>query len=362
MSEKINTTNMKPIRLLTVIALMTSVISGCNQQNQAGRPDGSDLLEAEQREIAVRTEALKLTTIARTIDYTASLEAFEEVHLAPASPGRINNIYVEPGNRVSKGQKLFTMDQTQMHQAEIQLENLKTDLQRLSTLLETGDIPQQQYDQMKTQVDVTESNVEFLRENTVIFAPFAGIITAKYFENGEMYSGAPNTAAGKAAVVTLMQMNPVKAIVNISEQYMPLVNFGMDATIISDVFDGEEFKGKVSLIYPTVDPMTRSFEVEITVPNSTMRLKPGMFVRVSMFLGEEEAFVVPSNVVLQQEGTNNRYVFVNKDGIAERYTVQLGKRYDEMIEIISDELVAGDMLIVDGQTKLTYGDKISVVK
>ncbi len=352
---------MKPIRLLPIIALMIATATGCNQQNQAGRLAGADAEMTEEEEVVVRTQALEFSTIARTIDYTATLEAFEEVHLAPASPGRVNNIYVEPGDRARKGQKLFAMDETQLHQAEIQLGNLKTDLQRLSTLLETGDIPQQQYDQLKTQVEVTESNVEFLRDNTIIYAPFTGIITGKYFENGEMYSGAPNTAAGKAAIVTLMQVNPVKAVVNISEQYMPLVKAGMDATIGVDVFPDDQFKGKVSLVYPTIDPMTRSFKVEITVPNNNMKLKPGMFVRVSMFLGEEEAFVVPANVVLQQEGTNNRYVFVNRNGIAKRYPVRIGKRYDEMLEIITDDLTVGDMLVVDGQTKLTDGDKIKVV-
>lgn len=361
MSVKINIINMKAIRLLPIIALLIAAATGCNQQNQAGRLAGTDEELTEDREIVVRTQALDLSNIARTIDYTATLEAFEEVHLAPASPGRVNNIYVEPGDRVRKGQKLFAMDETQLHQAEIQLGNLKTDLQRLSTLLETGDIPQQQYDQLKTQVEVTESNVEFLRENTIIYAPFTGTITGKYFENGEMYSGAPNTSAGKAAIVTLMQVNPVKAVVNISERYMPLVKEGMDATIGVDVFPDDQFKGTVSLVYPTVDPMTRSFQVEITVPNNNNKLKPGMFVRASMFLGEEEAFVVPANVVLQQEGTNNRYVFVNRNGIAKRYLVRIGKRYDEMLEIITDDLTVGDMLVVDGQTKLIDGDKIKVV-
>lgn len=352
---------MKPIKLLPVFIILTAVMAGCNQQNRAGDQAVNDSEPTEEKEILVRTQALELSTIARTIDYTATLEAFEEVHLAPASPGRVEKIYVEPADRVSKGQKLFAMDQTQLHQAEIQLSNLKTDLDRLATLLETGDVSQQQYDQLKTQVEVTESNVKFLRDNTVIYSPFAGVITGKYFENGEMYSGAPNTAAGKAAVITIMQVNPVKAVVNISESYLPLVDEGMDAGITVDVFPDREYDGKVSLVHPTVNPMTRSFEVEITVPNNDNRLKPGMFVRVSMFLGEEEAFVVPSNIVLQQEGTNNRFVFLDRNGTAEMHMVDIGKRYDEMLEIISDELQVGDMLVVNGQTKLTSGDKINVV-
>lgn len=362
MSYKTNINKMKPGTFLAIIAALILLAAGCQPQNKEGQAAGTETEQAEEKEFVVRTSPLKLETVKRTIDYTATLEAFEEVHLAPASPGRVEAVHVEAADRVSRGQKLFAMDQTQLHQAEIQLGNLKTDLNRLETLLETGDVAQQQYDQMKTQVEVTETNVEFLRENTVIYAPFNGVITGKYFENGEMYSGAPNTAAGKAAVVTLMQINPVKAIVNISERYLPQVEVGMEADIAVDVFPDREYSGKVSLVHPTVDAMTRSFEVEVTVPNNDMKLKPGMFVRVSLFLGEESAWVVPSNVVLQQEGTNNRFVFVDRNGTAVREMVKVGKRFDDMIEIISDDIQAGDMLVVDGQTKLTDGDKIKVVK
>ena len=345
---------------LSIIAILAAFIAGCGQQDQDSQTAGAGADESQ--EPTVRTQALELSTVQRTIDYTAGIEAFEEVHLAPASPGKINEIMVEVADRVDKGQKLFVMDRTQLHQAEVQLANLRTDLERLSTLIETGDIPKQQYDQVKTQVEVTESNVEFLKENTLIRAPFAGLVTGKYFENGEMYSGAPNTAAGKAAVVTLVQIKPVKAVVNISEKYLPDVKTGMEVLILTDVYPEETFNGKVSLVSPTVNPLTRSFEVEIRLPNFDMRLKPGMFVRVSISLGKEEAYLVPSNVVLQQEGTNNRYIFVNRNGEAVRHRVQTGKRFDERIEIISEELAEGDMIIVEGQAKLDDGDKIKVVK
>ncbi len=362
MIKRINIREMKYSTLFSIIAILAAFSAGCGQKDQGDQAAGTDAGEARAQEVVVRTQALELSEVQRTIDYTAGLEAFEEVHLAPASPGRINEIFVEPADRVKKGRKLFTMDKTQLRQAEIQLENLKTDLERLSALLETGDVPRQQYDQMKTQVEVAESNVEFLRENTTIYAPFPGMITGKYFEDGEMYSGSPNTAAGKAAVLTLMQMNPVKAIVNISEQYLPNVKEGMEAEILADVYPGESFKGRVSLVYPTVNPVARSFEVEITLPNHDMRLKPGMFVRVAISLGEDAAYLVPANVVIQQEGTNNRYVFVSRNGEALRHSVQTGRRYDEKIEIISDELAEGDMIIVEGQAKLNDGDKIKVIK
>ncbi len=361
MIKETNTGKMKTRNLIWIVIPLTVIAYACNPKGQADNALSADQVSDQEKRIVVSTNVLGITKISRTIDYTATLEPFEEVHLAPASPGRISEIYVEEGDKVKKGQKLFAMDQTQLHQAEIQLSSLKTDLDRLSALLKTGDIAQQQYDQLKTQVELTESNVDFLKKNTVIYSPFGGTVTGKYFENGEMFGGAPNTTAGKAAIVTLMQLNPVKAIVNISEQYYPHVTEGMPAVVTTDVYDGKVYNGKVSLVHPVVNSMTRSFEVEITVPNAGEKLKPGMFVRVSMFLGEEEAYVVPSNVVLQQEGTNNRYVFTDRNGTARRQMVKVGKRFDEMVEISGEGLETGDMLVIQGQTKLSDGDKISVV-
>jgi len=194
-------------------------------------------------------------------------------------------------------------------------------------------------------------------------APFNGIITGKYFESGEMYSGAPSASSGgKSGIVTLMQINPVKVIVNISEQYYPLIKRGMPVQITSDVFSGETFKGKIYMVHPTVNAMTRSFEVEIEVPNSNEKLRPGMFVRASMDLQQVEAFVVPASTVLIQEGTNIKYVFVENGGTVTRVDVTMGKRFDEMLEIISEKLKGGEMLVSQGQVKLVTGDKVEVTE
>lgn len=193
-------------------------------------------------------------------------------------------------------------------------------------------------------------------------APFNGIVTGKYFEDGEMYSGAPSSPSGKSAVVTIMQINPLKVIVNLSEQYYPLIHRGMKAEISADVYGGEKFTGTVYRISPTIAPATRSFSVELEVPNGSERLKPGMFVRVAMDMGEVETFVVPANTVLVQEGTNTRFVFVNENGIARRKEVVPGKRYDDKIEILSGNLKEKDKLVTQGQSRLIDGDKIEIEK
>ena len=124
----------------------------------------------------------------------------------------------------------------------------------------------------------------------------------------------------------------------------------------------KRFTGTVFRIAPTVNAVTRSFNVELELPNRNEILKPGMFVRVAMDLGEVETFVVPANTVMIQEGTNLRYVFVAENGDAKRVSVEIGKRFDDKLEIISDVFKEGDQLITEGQSRLIAGDKVDVVK
>ena len=354
---------MTHLSTIPVILVSAILIAGCSSKTKspaATSPDSS--LVVEKAIIPVKVASLAKTKIARTIDYTASILPFEEVNMAPSTPGRIDKIYVEVGDKVKRNDKLFLMDRTQLYQLKLQLSSLAKDLSRLDTLLKSGSAKQQQYDQLKTQYDVTRTNVDFMNDNTLMLSPFAGIVTGKYFENGEMYSGTPTTQSGRSAVVTVQQVNPLKVNVSISEQYYPLIKKGMKAEIIADVYKNEKFVATVFRIAPTINSGTRSFNVELELPNRNDLLKPGMFIRVSMDLGEVETFVVPANTVLVQEGTNTRFVFVERTKIARRIEVTIGKRFDDQLEIISDNLKEGDNLVTQGQAKLINGDKLEIVK
>jgi membrane fusion protein (multidrug efflux system) len=348
---------MNYIKTISVILISTLIIAGCSS-NKTVDPNSATTTNL----VPAKAITLAKTKIARTIDYSATALPYEEVNMVPSTPGRVDKIYVEVGDKVNKGDNLFLMDRTQLYQLELQLASLEKDLNRLDTLLKVGSAKQQQYDQLKTQYDVTKTNVDFMEENTLIKAPFSGIITGKYFEDGEMYSGLPTTQTGRAAVVTVMQLNPLKVNVSISEQYYPLIKKNMIASVKADVYENEVFTGKVTRIYPTINSSTRSFIVELEVPNNKDLLKPGMFLRISMDLSEVETFVVPANTILVQEGTNNRYVFISENGVAKRVEVILGKRFDDKIEILSDNIKEGDLLVNEGQAKLIDGDKLDLTK
>ena len=315
----------------------------------------------DSKKEVVKVMELQYQTVARSVEYPATLKAYEEVHLAPASPGRIEGIFAQVGDRVSKGTALVQMDRTQLHQAEIQLKNLELDFNRLDTLAKVGSIAMQQYDQLKTQYTVAKSNVEFLRDNTRLLAPFNGVVSGRYFEPGELYSGAPNTQAGKAAVLSIVQIDRLKAVVSLSEKYFPFVKTGMETNVVSDIYKERVFPGRVYRIYPTIDPLNRTFSIEVLVDNREGLLRPGMFSRVTFDLDEEKAVLLPSVAVLKMQGSNDRYLFIEKNGVAQRVAVTIGKRYDDDIEVFSDKLNPGDRIIVTGQARLVDGVSVQVV-
>jgi membrane fusion protein, multidrug efflux system len=354
---------MNYIKKLSALMIGVLILAGCS--SKSGKTDSAQSTASASNEkpaVPVKVAVLSKSKISRTIDYTATVLPYYEVNVVPSAPGRIEKIFVEVGDRIKKGDDLFLMDRTQLFQQKVQLSSLAKDLARLDTLLKTGSAKQQQYDQLKTQYDVTKTNVDFMEQNTLLKSPFDGIVTGKYFENGEMYSGTPTTQSGRSAVVTVMQVNPLKINVSISEQYYPLIRKGMKAEVVADVYENEKFKASVYRIYPTVNASTRSFIVELELQNRNDLLKPGMYVRVSMNLAEVETFVVPANTVLVEEGTNIRFVFIAKENIAERIEVEIGKRFDDKLEIITDKIKEGDKIISEGQARLINGDKIEINK
>ncbi len=315
----------------------------------------------EEEKIPVRVQKLEKMVVSRTLDYTANLQADEQVFYAPASAGRIHKIYVEVGDRVKKGQLLVEMDKTQLVQAEAQFENIKTEYNRAVQLKKTNSISQQAYDQAVTQYEMNKANLEFLRENTRMIAPFDGVVTGKYFENGEIYSGGAFGGASKPSIIALEKINPLKAYVNLSEQYFLQVKEGTSVSLKSAIFPDRTFEGKVKIVYPTIDPASRTFSVEVQIPNAKEELRPGMYATMNFAVNQTEAMVAPAIAILKLQGSNARYAFLNRDGRAKRVDITLGKRFEDKVEISSPDIKEGDELVVVGQGRLVDGSLLDVL-
>ncbi|MFA6887507.1 MAG: efflux RND transporter periplasmic adaptor subunit [Fermentimonas sp.] len=314
---------------------------------------GQSASESEtSQKTKVRVEEVSLVPVDQISTFTATVEADKVNNIAPAMGGRIRQIYVDVGSYVKKGQVLVAMDAATFSQQETQVATLRRDYERYRELYEVGGISKQQLDQAKTQLDVAETAMENLSENTRLISPLSGVVTARNYDPGDVAMQLP--------ILTIESMNPVKVTLNVSERYYSQVSIGMPVEVQADALGDEVFEGKISLIYPTIDPMSHTFTVEVTVPNSNQKLRPGMFSRVKMNFGSNDRPLLSDRAVLKQVGSNDRYVFVEENGKAVYTLVQLGVRIDDKYEILSG-LNAGDKVIIHGNTNLIDGSEVEVV-
>lgn len=337
---------------LTVFALAALIMASCG-----GKKEEKTATTSKKEAEKVKVQVLQSERIAKNIELAATLEGYETMNISPSITGHIEHIYVQVGSRVAKGASLVRMDQTQLNTTRINLSSVKVELDRMTALKASGTVSQQAYDQLKTQYDQLVESERFQNENTHVKAQFAGVISAKNYEDGEMYAGAP--------ILTLTQINKLKTLVSIPESFYPLVKPGMKLEIRSDIYKGQTFPASIEIVYPTIDPMTHTFQCKLSIPNGGEKLRPGMYVKATLALGEVDAIVVPYQSVLKLTGSNDRYVFTNQDGTAHRVAVTLGQRYDDRIEIIPvtpGDLKEGDQLVVTGQGRLVDGATLEVIK
>jgi len=329
-----------------LFAMLASAMVSCGPKTQEA--------EQQERKELVETSVLRESEIVRCLEFSTTLQGYLTMNVAPSLTGKIEKIFVEVGSPVEKGTLLVRMDQNQYNTTKLTYANLGVEMQRLSALREMGAVSQQAYDQTKLSYDQTKENLDFLEENTFFEAPFKGVISAKNYEDGELYSGQP--------ILVLTQIHKLKALINIPESYFPYVKEGMQVDIKSDIYADKVFPASIEIIYPTVDASSHTFQAKLVIPNASAKLRPGMYVHTTMDMGLAKALLVPYSSVIKLPGSNDRYLFVDEGGRAKRVFVKTGQRVDEKIEVISDELKTGDKIVTLGQGKLVDGTALNVTR
>ena len=285
--------------------------------------------------------------------YSSTVEAFAVNNIAPQTGGRIDKIKVDVGDFVSKGQVLAIMDAAQLDQTRMKLQNDSTELGRLKSLYLQGGVSKSDYDAAEMAYNVSRRSYENLLENTVLRSPLNGVVSARNYDKGDMYSGKP--------IFVVEQITPVKLLVGISETDYTKVKKGDKVKITADALPNQEFTGTVNKIYPTIDPGTHTFTTEIIVPNGDKALRPGMFARVSVEFGVNHSVVIPDVAVVKQQGSSVRIVYVvQPDSTVKSTVVTLGRHFGSSYEILNG-LNEGDQVAAKGSTSLRDGDKVKVV-
>lgn len=336
----------RSIQLIALLAV--AVLGACSGDKEKATTEKVD------EKPRVKLADVKARPVEQIHEYTATVEAEVKNNIAPSTPVRIDRIFVEVGDHVSKGQKLVSMDEATLKQTEFQLDNQKIEFNRMDELYKVGGASKSEWDAAKMALDVKQSAYDNLVENTTLLSPINGVVTARNYDNGDMYSGGD-------PVLVVEQITPVKLLINVSEGYFTKVKKGMPVAVKVDVYGEEEFEGKISIVYPTVNSNTRTFPVEIKLDNRDQKVRPGMFARATLNFGTQDHVVVPDLAIVKRAGSGDRYVYVYKDGKVSYNKVQLGRRMDTEYELLSG-VDNNSQVVVAGQSKLADGVEVDVEK
>lgn len=295
----------------------------------------------------VTTQVVNLQDVEQQSVFTGNVEGYAVNNIAPQQPLRIKRLLVDVGDRVAAGQKVAEMDDSALSQAKAQYETNKAAFERSNELYKFGGESKAAWEATKASYEVSKLAYENLLENTTLVSPVSGLITARNYDNGDMYGGQP--------IFVVQRINPVKIMINVSEALYSYVKKGMSVNVAFDALEGQTFEGKVTRITPSIDAATRTFAVEVQVANGKEIIKPGMYARVTMNYGSHKNIVVPDVAVVKMLGSGNRYIYVYKqDGTVSYQRVELGRRMNDKYEILSG-IADGDEVVTSGQNALKDG-------
>lgn len=303
----------------------------------------------------VKLATVKSQSVPQTEVYTATVESDLKNNISPNIAYRIERILVDVGDVVSKGQLVVTLDASSLKQLKLQIDNQKLEFNRTAELYKVGGSSKAEYDNAKMQLNVLETQYRQMAQNTQLYAPMSGVVTARNYDNGDMYSGTP--------ILTIEKTNPVKVNVNISETHYKDIKKGMTVSLTLDSYPGETFTGKVTIVSPSVDTSTHTFPVEVTINNPQQKVRPGMFARVTVNYGNQNHVLIPDEALVKQIGAGDRYVYVydpTKKTVSYN-KVELGQHIDSNYEIFSG-VADGQQVVIAGQSRLANGKKVKVVK
>ena len=363
-------------RIAAIVVLVLLVVGA--GRTILGRMANAKVLEstaAESTVVYVKTTVVKTSEGGQTLALPGSLQGFQQSPLAARSAGYVKRWTKDIGSHVAKGELLAVIESPEIDQQLSQaqaarqqtaagLALARSTVDRWEALRKKDVVSQQELDERRSGVTqavanlaAADANVQRLRQLqgfTRVVAPFDGVITRRNVDVGDLID-----SSGKTLFV-LTQMDPLRVYVNVPQSYAQLVRPGQKVTVTQAELRGRSFTGEVVRTAASIDPATRTMQVEIALPNKDGTLLPGAYVQVDLPLAGNRTLVVPSNVLLFR-GEGTRVAAVDATGRVHLKPVTLGRNLGESIEVI-DGIAAGERLVVNPSDSLGEGETVALAR
>lgn len=344
---------------LLLLGLLPLILAGCGEADADVADAVGPGVAAVPRATEVRVEVVTLERSQALLDIAvpAEVNGHRDALLASPTGGFVERVYVEEGDRVTRGQPIAAIDRAsataRRAQAEAQLEQAEAELGRTEKL---GDLAsEQQLGGGRTQVKLAQASYDLAQiawQRALITAPFDGVVGQIAIETGEVASpGSP--------VARVVQLDPIELTMSVSDRDVVGLRAGMPVAVQTDA-NAEIFTGTLQAISPAADLKTRSFMVKATVENPDEKLLPGMIARVAM-----AEVLASDSVVIPQEWLVTRIdgigVYVVEEDIARWRPVTAGKIVHDQV-VIDRGLVVGETIVSTGHRSLADGDPLLIAR
>jgi membrane fusion protein (multidrug efflux system) len=338
-----------------VVLLLLAAPAACKKANSAagGGPGGAGGGFAMPVEVS---SAIR-DTVVDAIAATGQIEAVQSVELRPEVEGRIVDILVREGQEVGAGTGLFKVDDTelkaQVARAEADRDVAQRNLERTKQLMAQNASSQADLERADAGYRAAQASYDLLKtrlDRTVVRAPFSGVVGRRLVSIGTYVNS-------QAPLISLQSVNPQHASFQVPERYADRLRRGQLVSFQVAALPGKNFSGEVVFVDPVVELPGRTILIKARVPNPEHQLQAGMFIEARLATDiRPNAVVVPEDAILPLQGST--YVWLVKEGKADRRQVTLGVRTAGWAEIQGGGVEAGDQVVVGGAERLFPGASV----
>lgn len=351
-------------RIITILLVFIGIVVAgfaINWQltdNKETMKENAEMTQVLNTTVAVSTDTVTTETFSSDFEVNGTFEPSQEVMVISDVNGRITSLKIDEGTFVKRGQLILTVDnqllQNQVKSLKLNLEQSKRDMTRMQNLLADGGVTQTQFEESKLDAEGLEIQIASLQKqiaDTYMKAPISGVVSNLMIENGSYL--APGTQ-----VANLVNTNPIRLKVFLTEEQVVAVKSGQRVKITADVLAGKEFSGTVNFVDVKADNAKR-FPVEIQIPNSNA-IKAGMNGEALFTVGKAISVIAAPREAFVGSVQDGK-IFVLEGNKAKLRKVTPGTTYGNKVAIRSG-LAAGEMVITSGQINLQDNAEVSVIK
>ncbi len=336
------------LKISVIIAGASLFLVSCNRAEK--QPEGK-----KKNVPLVNIQEVSTSKIVSSISLTGTVQPNIETEVKASDDGIIERLFARENQYVEKDRLIAIINPT--NRVSLISSNIKT-VETLERKLETLTEGSEEYLKVQNDLQKAIADLEYAKkmyQSIPVVSPMNGMVTKRWLEEGSQVSA-------KDVIVTITDMNSLVIKTEVNEKYFETIKQGLKIPVVLNAYPNDTLMGIISIVYPHINPISRSVKFDIKLQNFNKKLLPGMMAEITIPITTiENAITVPEYAVLTSPDNKNFVFRVNKDSIAIRQIVQTGIISNNKLQILNG-LNINDRIVVSGQEMLKDSMKVKIEK